>query len=93
LISGQRSSTFDRELHIGFGGGNLRKKRPLEKPGRKWKYHIITDLQEEGLESKDWIPEAKDKERWLALVNKVMNFRGSIKCGEFLELLTELLAS
>jgi len=34
--------------------------------------------------SMDWIDLAQDRERWLALVNVVMN-SGSIKCGAFLE--------
>jgi hypothetical protein len=33
----------------------------------------------------DWIDLAQDSERWWALVNAVMNIRGLIKCGEFLD--------
>jgi len=43
-------------------------KIPLERPRRKWKNNII-DLQVVELESKDWIPEAQDRDRWRALVN------------------------
>jgi len=32
----------------------------------------------------DWIDLAKDRDRWRALVNVVMNLRGSMKCREFL---------
>jgi hypothetical protein len=33
----------------------------------------------------DWIDMAQDREQWRALVNTVMNLRGSIKCWEVLE--------
>jgi len=33
----------------------------------------------------DWIYLAKGRDRWRALVNAVMNLRGSTKCGEFLD--------
>jgi hypothetical protein len=33
----------------------------------------------------DWIDLAQDRNQWRALVNTVMNLRGSIKCWEVLE--------
>ena len=43
------------------------------------------NLQEVGCGDTDWTELAQGKDRWWALVNAVMNLRGSIKCGEFLD--------
>ena len=43
------------------------------------------DLQEVGRGCGGWMELAQDRDRWLALVSTVMNFSGSIKCGEFLD--------
>ena len=50
-------------------------KRPVERPRRRWKDNINRDLQEVGCGGMDWIRLAKDRERWWALVNAVMNLR------------------
>ena len=38
-----------------------------------------------GCKGIDWINLAYNIVSWLAVVNAVMNLRGSIKCGEFLD--------
>ena len=51
-------------------------KRPLGRSRRRWKDNINMDLQEVGCGNKDWIELAKDRDRWQALVNAVMNLWG-----------------
>jgi hypothetical protein len=60
-------------------------RRPLGRPRRRSEDNIKMDLREIGFEDVDWIHWAQDRDRWRALMNTVMNLRGSIKCGEFLD--------
>jgi hypothetical protein len=55
--------------------GNPERKRPLERPRLKWVDNIKMDLGEVGWGDVDWIGLAKDRNRWRALVNSVMNLR------------------
>jgi hypothetical protein len=45
-------------------------KRPLGRPRRRW-----VDLGEVGWGDVDWIGLAKDRNRWIAVVNSVLNLR------------------
>jgi hypothetical protein len=51
------------------------RKRPLERPRRRWEDGIRIDLREIGRGSADWIQLAQDRDRWRAVVNTVMNLR------------------
>ena len=48
-------------------------KRPLRTPGRIWEDNIKTDLQDVGCGGKNLNCLSKDRNRWRALVNAVMN--------------------
>jgi hypothetical protein len=50
-------------------------KRPLRRPRRRWVDNIRMDLGEVGLGDVDWIGLAKDRNRWRAVVNSVLNLR------------------
>jgi hypothetical protein len=48
-------------------------KRPLGRPRRRWVDNIRMDLGEVGWGDVDWIGLAKDRNRWRAIVNSVLN--------------------
>jgi hypothetical protein len=50
-------------------------KRPLGRPRRRWVDNIRIDLGEVGWDDVDWIVLTKDRNRWRALVNSVLNLR------------------
>jgi hypothetical protein len=50
-------------------------KRPLGTPRRRWVDNIRMDFGEVGWGDVDWIGLAKDRKRWMALVNSVLNLR------------------
>jgi hypothetical protein len=50
-------------------------KRPLGRPKRSWVDNIKMDLREIEWGSKNWIDLAQDGDKWMALVNTIMNLR------------------
>jgi hypothetical protein len=62
--------------------GNSEGKRPLGRPRRRWVDDIKMDLIQIGLGELDWIGLARDRYRWKALVNSVMNFRVPQNAGK-----------
>jgi hypothetical protein len=57
--------------------GKPEERRPLGRPRRRWEDNINVDLQEVGCGSRDWIELSRDRDRWQALVNMVLNLRVS----------------
>jgi hypothetical protein len=56
--------------------GKCKRKSPLERPKRRWEDGVKIDLREIGWEGGvEWIHLAQDRDRWLAVVNAVMNLR------------------
>ena len=49
-------------------------KRPLVRARRRWEDNIKMDLEEVGKGCGDWMELAQDRDRWRALVSRVMNF-------------------
>jgi hypothetical protein len=50
-------------------------KKPLGRPTGRWVDNIRMDLGEVGWGDVDWIGLAKDRNRWRALMNSVLNLR------------------
>jgi hypothetical protein len=50
-------------------------RRPLGRPRRSWLDNIRMDLVEVGWSDVDWIGLARDRDRWRALVNSVLNLQ------------------
>jgi hypothetical protein len=59
-------------------------RRPLGRPRRRW-LNTIKMVLVEVVWGDDWIVLAHDRDMWRALVNLVLNLRGSIKCWETIE--------
>jgi hypothetical protein len=55
--------------------GKPEEKIPLGRPRRRWLDNVKMDLLEIGLSVVDWVGLARDRYRWRALVNSVMNLR------------------
>ena len=50
-------------------------KIPLGRPRRRWKDNIRMDLKEIGIDLRNWVDSAKDRDYWRALVNAALNLR------------------
>ena len=48
-------------------------KRPLGRPRHCWEDNIRMDLKEIGINTKNWVDLAQDRDYWRALVNVTLN--------------------
>jgi hypothetical protein len=64
--------------------GKSEGRRPRGRPRRRWEYTIRIDFKETGWEGLDWNDLAHDRDRWLAVLNSVMNFGLPYNSGNFL---------
>ena len=53
--------------------GTLTGKRPSGRPRRRWEDNIRIDLKEIGINMRNWVDSAKNRDYWRALVNVVFN--------------------
>jgi hypothetical protein len=64
--------------------GKLERRRPLERPRRRWVDNIKMNLREMGWDGIDWIDLTQDRDQWRALVNTEMNLPVPQNAGKFL---------
>ena len=48
---------------------------PLGRPRRRWEDNIRIDLNEIGINTKNWVDSAQDRDHWGALVHVALNLR------------------
>ena len=51
-------------------------KIPLERPRHRWDDNIRKDLKEIGINMRNWVDLAQDRDYWIVLVNVALNFHG-----------------
>jgi hypothetical protein len=49
--------------------------RSLGRPRRRWEDNIRMDLEEIGINARNWVDSAQDRDYWRALVNATLNLR------------------
>ena len=65
----------DRRYVYSLLVGRLDGMKPLGRSWHRWEDNSRIDLQEVGWGNMDWMNMVQDRERWLALVNVVMNMQ------------------
>ena len=49
----------------------------MGRPRRRWEDNIKMDLEEIGINARNWVDAAQDRDYWRALVNAALNLRVS----------------
>jgi hypothetical protein len=74
-MGGPCSTNGEKRNAYRLSVGKPEGRRPLGRPRRRWVDNIRMDLVEVGWGDVGWIGLAKDRNRWRALVNWVLNLR------------------
>ena len=53
----------------------VNRERPLGRPRRGWEGNIRMDLKETGINTRNWVGSAQDRDYWRALMNGALNLR------------------
>ena len=60
-----------------FLTGKPKGKRPIRRPRRRWEDNIRMGLKEIGINKRNWVDWAQDRDYWRALGNAIFNLRVS----------------
>ena len=50
-------------------------KKPLKRPRRRWEDNIRMDLEEIGIDARNWVYSTRVRNYWRTLVNAALNLR------------------
>jgi hypothetical protein len=68
-------AVYLKEMCIQGLGGKARWKETTWKTRRRWEDNIKMHVQEVKWRSMDWVALAQENDRWMALVNEIMNLQ------------------
>ena len=54
---------------------NILTVKPFGRPRRRWEDSTRNDLKEIGVNTRNWVESAQDRDHWRALVNAALNLR------------------
>ena len=69
-MGGACSTCGGEERCIRGFGGEIERERPLGRPRRRWEDNIEIDFKEVELGGTKWIGQARDRDRWRAVVEE-----------------------
>ena len=70
LLQNQRSKISFKILT-----GNRKEKGPLGGPRRRWEDNVRINIKKIGINTRNWVDSAQDRDYWRALVNEALNPR------------------
>ena len=73
--AGHIARTEDVKSALKLLTGTATEQKHLGRPRRRWEDNIRMDLKEIGINTRNWVDSAQDRDYWRALVNETLNLR------------------